>query len=53
MLAAQPVVALVDGNVERVVSRVDGRELDPKKGPGKRAITERVEGITCAFCNSQ
>lgn len=38
--------AAVDGNVERVICRVDGRQDDPKKGPGRRALAERVGGIT-------
>ncbi len=38
--------AAVDGNVERVISRVDGRQEDPRKAAGKRALTERALEIT-------
>ena len=37
--------AAVDGNVERVVSRLDALTEDPKGGPGRRAIHARVEGF--------
>lgn len=33
---------VVDGNVERVLSRVDGREADPKSKDGKKALWARV-----------
>ncbi|MCB9682059.1 MAG: A/G-specific adenine glycosylase [Alphaproteobacteria bacterium] len=36
----------VDGNVERVVCRVDGRQDDPRKGPARRALTARVAALT-------
>lgn len=36
----------VDGNVERVISRFDGLDEDPKSTPGRRAITARVQQIT-------
>jgi A/G-specific adenine glycosylase len=37
--------AAVDGNVERVVSRLDALTDDPKAGPGRRKIHARVEGF--------
>jgi len=37
--------ALVDGNVERVISRLDARDADPRSGPGKRALWARVEAL--------
>jgi A/G-specific adenine glycosylase len=37
----QPAAA-VDGNVERVISRLDARREDPTRPAGKRAITARV-----------
>jgi A/G-specific adenine glycosylase len=38
-------VPLVDGNVERVLSRVDGREEDPRSTFGKRALWARAQAI--------
>lgn len=38
-------LAAVDGNVERVISRVDGRTADPTSKEGRRAISERVTAI--------
>lgn len=38
---AQPAAA-VDGNVERVISRLDARHEDPARAAGKRAIRARV-----------
>jgi A/G-specific adenine glycosylase len=38
--------AAVDGNVERVIARVDASTQDPRSKPGRRAITERVLAIT-------
>lgn len=35
----------VDGNVERVISRVDGRREDPKTPAGRRAIEARVAAM--------
>lgn len=40
------VAAAVDGNVERVLSRVDGRREDPKSTPGKKALTARALSIS-------
>ncbi len=34
--------ALVDGNVERLLSRLDGRDLDPRSKEGKRALWARA-----------
>lgn len=39
-------VAAVDGNVERVISRVDARAEDPATPAGRRAIAARVAAIT-------
>ena len=36
---------LVDGNVERVLSRLDASEVDPRSSAGKRALWDRVEGL--------
>lgn len=38
-------VPLVDGNVERVLSRVDGRGDDPRSPSGKRAIWARAKAV--------
>lgn len=35
----------VDGNVNRVIARVDGIDLDPARAPGRRAIDARVAAI--------
>ncbi len=35
----------VDGNVERVLSRVDGRQEDPKSPAGAAALYERAKGL--------
>lgn len=40
-----PAVA-VDGNVERVISRVDARDTDPRSTVGKRALAARVAELT-------
>lgn len=37
--------AAVDGNVERVIARVDGLEEDPKKAAGRKAVAARVHAI--------
>jgi A/G-specific adenine glycosylase len=36
---------VVDGNVERVLSRLDAREADPRSTAGKRALWQRVEDL--------
>ncbi|TNE92320.1 MAG: A/G-specific adenine glycosylase [Deltaproteobacteria bacterium] len=36
---------LVDGNVERVLSRLDDRDADPRSGPGKKALWTRAEQL--------
>jgi A/G-specific adenine glycosylase len=33
---------LVDGNVERVLSRLDARDADPRSGPGRKALWARA-----------
>lgn len=45
-IAFGEVSAAVDGNVERVLSRVDGREEDPTSTPGKRALRERAKALS-------
>lgn len=45
--------AAVDGNVERVIARVDGIEDDPKKPAGRKAISARVEAIQHAAVASE
>ena len=39
-------VAAVDGNVERVICRVDLRRGNPRKAPLKRALTARAEELS-------
>lgn len=46
-------VPAVDGNVERVISRVDGRGEDPRKAAGRRALHARVAAITDAAVASE
>ncbi len=41
--------ALVDGNVERVLSRLDARQIDPRSPDGKKALWERAEALHQAF----
>jgi len=36
----------IDGNVERVIARVDGNALDPKTAAGRRSFAARVGEIT-------
>ena len=36
---------LVDGNVERVISRIDGREEDPRSTRGSKALWARAEEL--------
>jgi len=38
-------VAVVDGNVERVLCRLHGLELDPRKAAGKRALHAAAEAL--------
>ena len=37
--------ALVDGNVERVMCRVDGRSEDPRSTPGRKALWARCDAL--------
>jgi A/G-specific adenine glycosylase len=39
---------VVDGNVERVLSRVDDREEDPRAAVGRRALWDRAEALVRA-----
>lgn len=40
---------LVDGNVERVLSRIDARDADPRSTTGKRALWERATELVQAL----
>jgi A/G-specific adenine glycosylase len=40
---------LIDGNVERVLSRIDAREADPRSTAGKKALWERAGDLHGAF----
>jgi A/G-specific adenine glycosylase len=46
----QQPVPLVDGNVERVLSRVDGITSNPRSAPGKAALWARAEALLVADC---
>ncbi len=41
--------ALVDGNVERVLSRLDAREEDPRSSVGKKALWARAEELHASW----
>lgn len=41
-------VPLVDGNVERVLGRIEALELDPRRAAGRRALWGRAEALHAA-----
>jgi len=43
----------IDGNVQRVIARVDGLQDDPKKAAGRRAVEARVQAIQDATVASE